>query len=93
MKKINYLTLPSALALGLFSAACTQQQTQPAGGAVQLAADQQVQDTQIPVKVVPVIPTPVVKPMPVYKPMVKPKQVIKHRPMVKPKQVMKHRPM
>lgn len=93
MKKINYLSLSTVLLAGLFSTACSQQQTQPAGSAAQLAADQQVQDTQIPVKVVPVLPTVVAKPMPVYRPMVKPKQVLKYRPMVKPKQILKHRPM
>lgn len=93
MKKINCLTLSTALAVGSLGAACSQQQTQPAGSAAQLAADQQVKDTQIPAKVVPIVPTTVIKPIPVYRPMVKPKQVLKHRPMIKPKQVLKVRSM
>lgn len=89
MKKINYLSLSTVLIAGVFTTACSQQQTQTDPGMIG-AASQQTMDHQIPAKVV---PQPVVQPIQIHKPMVKPKQVLKVRPMVKPKQVLKTRPM
>jgi hypothetical protein len=92
MKMINYLSVPTLLVVGLLSTACSQQQTQSSGASYggQQSTDQQVMDSQIPDTV---IPEPITKPMPVHRPMVKPKQVLKVRPMVKPKQVLKVRSM
>lgn len=103
-KNIN-LSMSACLLSSLFVAGCSQQQVQTGGhyasngmshAGSQQTIDQQVKDTQvldtqIPHKVKPTS-IPVYKPVPAYRPMVKPVQTQKFRPMVKPVQTVKVRP-